>query len=237
MGNLRNMMRVTLLGSRSKNSGATSFEPARDIPSLAGKVVLITGAAGDIGRVTATALAKYGRPARIYVADLPPRDEGGKTQLVDRITREAQQSPQPDKDIQPPKDEGSPATDVRFLDLDLGSFESVRRFAAEFLAQEQRLDILILNAGIIRVASGVTKEGHESHFGINYLGHALLVKLLTPIMLRTAETQPEGPSDGYVRLVVVSSEGHLMAPKEGVVFDTLKTDCAKMVCFFFAGRT
>lgn len=239
MGNLRNMMRVTLLGSRSKNSlGAASFEPARDIPSLAGKVVLITGAAGDIGRVTATALARHGRPARIYVADLPPRDEGARAQLVEGITREVaqqgQQSPsQPDNEgIQPPEDEGSPTTDVRFLDLDLGSFESVRRFAAEFLAQEQRLDILILNAGIIRVASGVTKEGHESHFGINYLGHALLVKLLTPVMLRTAEAQPEGAGrEGAVRLVVVSSEGHLMAPKEGVVFDTLKTDCAKMVCF------
>lgn len=225
MGDLRNMLRVTLLGSRNKGRGAASFDPARDIPSLAGKVILITGAAGDIGRVAATELARHGRPARIYVADLPPRDEGAKAQLLDRIR------PQDAGKASAPEG-GETATEVRFLDLDLGSFESVRRCAAEFLAQEKRLDILILNAGIIRVAAGVTKEGHESHFGINYLGHALLAKLLTPMMLRTAEEQRNGDGEGRVRLVVVSSEGHLMAPKQGIVFETLRTDCARMVRSF-----
>lgn len=226
MGDLRNMLRVTLLGSRNKgrSRGAASFEPARDIPSLAGKVVLITGAGGDIGRVTATELAKHGRPARIYVADLPPREEDAKAQLLERIRQEACAGTSPE-----PEDKGSVATEIRFLDLDLGSFESVRRCAAEFLAQESRLDILILNAGIIRVATGVTKEGHESHFGINYLGHALLSKLLTPVLLRTAEEQGSADGKSRVRMVVVSSEGHLMAPKRGIVFEELRTDCAKMV--------
>ncbi|KAJ8129330.1 hypothetical protein O1611_g4302 [Lasiodiplodia mahajangana] len=70
MSQLMEMARVTLFGSRNTGNGA-SFEPARDIPSLAGKVVLITGAVGDLGRSTAVELARYGRPACIYVADLP----------------------------------------------------------------------------------------------------------------------------------------------------------------------
>lgn len=223
MGELWNMLRVTLFGSRNKERGAATFETARDIPSLAGKVVLITGAAGDIGRVSATELARYGRPARIYVADLPPRDGATKKEIVDRITRDAYGESKVERDDDKTK------TEIRFLDLDLGSFESIRQCAANFSAQEERLDILIMNAGIIRVAKGVTKEGHESHFGINYLGHALLVKLLMPTMVRTAEQQQAEGGHGHGRLVIVSSEGHKMAPKEGIAFDKLKTDCAAMV--------
>lgn len=217
MADLWNMVRVTLLGSRNQGRGGASFDPARDIPSLAGKVVLITGAAGDIGRVTATALARHGRPARIYVADLPPRDEILKQELIERITRDAYEESSP-------AEKDKTRAEIRFLDLDLSSFESIRQCAAKFAAQEERLDMLILNAGIIRIAHGVTQQGYETHFGINYVGHALLIKLLTPIVLRTSKEQQK------VRIVIVSSEGHLMAPKGGIVFGKLKTACVDMVC-------
>lgn len=210
MGNLRNLARV--LYSRP---GGAPYNPARDIPSLAGKVILITGAAGDLGRVTATQLARCGRPDRIYVADLPPRDEAGKKQLVDRITQEAYEGID--------TKEGK-KSEVHFLDLDLGSFESIQRCAAEFLAREERLDILMLNAGIMRVTPGLTREGYESHFGINYVGHALLIKLLMPTVLRTTEA-----GSGRPRVAIVSSEGWAMAPKGGVLFDKVKTNCADLV--------
>ena len=76
MTEIREMARVTLFGSHNSIKGA-AFEPKRDIPSLAGKVVLITGAAGDLGRNTAIQLARYsyGRPARLYIADLPHDDK------------------------------------------------------------------------------------------------------------------------------------------------------------------
>jgi NAD(P)-dependent dehydrogenase (short-subunit alcohol dehydrogenase family) len=214
MPSFREMAKVTIFGSGNK--GGATFTPAKDIPSLAGKVVLITGAAGDLGRQTAIELAKYGRPARIYVADLP-RGEAEKKAVVDRITQEAYETNGQEKDTETPK------TEVRFLDLDLTSFESVRTCAAEFAAQEERLDILFLNAGIIRVAKGTTKEGYEVHFGLNYLGHALLAKLLIPTLEKTA-TQGTEP-----RVVVVSSEGHAMAPKGGIQFANLQSECAAMV--------
>lgn len=210
MGDFRDMMRV--MGSRI---GGVSFDPARDIPSLANNVILITGAAGDLGRVTATQLAQHGRPDRIYVADLPPKDEAAKKELIDKITKEAYENAKP---------EDGKKTEICFLDLDLGSFESIRRCATEFLAREKRLDILMLNAGIMRVATGITKEGYESHFGINYVGHALLIKLLMPLVLRTAEI-----SSGRPRVVVVSSEGWAMAPKTGILFDKVKTNCEDLV--------
>ncbi|KAJ4359941.1 uncharacterized protein N0V89_000500 [Didymosphaeria variabile] len=212
MPEFREMAKVTLFGSGNK--GGATFSPEKDIPSLAGKVVLITGAAGDLGRQTAIELAKYGRPARIYVADLP-RDEAQKKAVVDRISREAY-------DDQAGENTTTPSTEMRFIDLDLTSFDSVRACAAEFAAKEERLDILVLNAGIIRVAKGTTKEGYEVHFGLNYLGHALLAKLLVPSLENTAKQGAEP------RVVVVSSEGHAMAPKGGIQFDKLKSECASM---------
>ncbi|KAI0397101.1 NAD(P)-binding protein [Xylariaceae sp. FL0594] len=204
------MLRVTLFGSRNTASSGKTFEPKRGIPSLAGKVILITGAAGDLGRQTAIELARYGRPARIYIADLP--------------------SAYGDDD----DDVSTPRTTFRFLELDLTSFDSVRACAAEFVAKEDRLDVLVLNAGVIRVPPLLTTEGYELHFGLNYLGHALLARLLVPTLQQTAQ-QGGGGGGGEkkkkkedVRVVVISSEGHAVAPKEGIAYSKLKTPCAEM---------
>jgi NAD(P)-dependent dehydrogenase (short-subunit alcohol dehydrogenase family) len=65
-----------------------------------------------------------------------------------------------------------------------------------------------------------TKEGLEAQIGTNYVGHALLTKLLLPTLNKTAELV-----DSDVRIIIVSSIGHYMAPKGGIVFDqtVLKT--------------
>ncbi|PKX88689.1 NAD(P)-binding protein [Aspergillus novofumigatus IBT 16806] len=207
MSNIWDMIRVVVFGSNNDASrnGAPAFNPAQDIPSMAGKVIFITGAAGDLGRQTAIELARYGRPSRIYIADLPRTDDA-KQALIRQIDSEAY------------------GDSIRFLELDLASFESVRKCAQQFAAQEQHLDILILNAGIIRVPPITTPEGYEIHFGVNYLGHALLTRLLMPMLLRT--TQRESGADA--RVVVVSSEGHVSAPKQGVDFELVKTNCSNL---------
>jgi NAD(P)-dependent dehydrogenase (short-subunit alcohol dehydrogenase family) len=66
----------------------------------------------------------------------------------------------------------------------------------------------------------LTKEGYEIQFGTNHIGHALLTKLLLPVLLETAK---EPNAD--VRIINVSSFGHYMAPPGGIIFDqpTLET--------------
>lgn len=219
MADFRDMARVTLFGSRNKSGAA--FDVTRDLQSLAGKVILITGAAGDLGSQAAIEIARHGMPARIYVADLP-RDAAAKKAVVDSIANKAF-----GVGVSEGGKEVARKTIIKFLDLDLTSFESIRTCAAEFMAEETRLDVLLLNAGTIRVAPGKTKEGYEVHFGLNYLGHALLAKLLMPTMKNTIQQQP----DSEVRVVFVSSEGHAMVPKGGILFDRLKTDCADIVRF------
>ncbi|KAK4234479.1 retinol dehydrogenase [Achaetomium macrosporum] len=191
--------RLTIFGSG--NQRGVPFDPTHDIPSLAGKVILITGGAGDLGKQVAIELARH-NPARIYIADLPRKDDG---KSVIRAIGDAL------------SDKHAP---ICYLAVDLSSFESIKKAAATFCAAEDRLDIAVLNAGIMRVRSGTTTEGYEIAFGINYLGHALLTRLLLPKLLHTA-----GLLGADVRVVAVSSEGHAMAPKGGILFDKLKGPC------------
>lgn len=82
----------------------------------------------------------------------------------------------------------------------------------KFKAESERLDILVLNAGVMALPAGETDLGHEIQLGTNHTGHFLLTKLLLPTLLKTAE---EPNSD--VRVVSLSSIGHNYAPG----FDTI----------------
>jgi retinol dehydrogenase-12 len=89
--------------------------------------------------------------------------------------------------------------------------------AREFTGKEQRLDILILNAGVMGLPAGTTSNGYEIQFGTNHIGHALLTKLLLPTLLKTAA---EPGAD--VRVVCLSSLGHISASWNGIEFGELK---------------
>ena len=84
------------------------------------------------------------------------------------------------------------------------------------MAMIQQLDILMNNAGIMAVPAQVTDDGYEIQFGTNYVGHALLTKLLLPIMLKAAKNPT---SD--VRIINLTSHSHTRAPKGGIQFSKL----------------
>ena len=58
----------------------------------------------------------------------------------------------------------------------------------------------------------LTKDGYDSPFGVNVLGHFHLTTLLMPAILAS-------PSP---RIIVVSSIAQQLAPSEGIRFETLK---------------
>lgn len=95
------------------------------------------------------------------------------------------------------------------VELDLGSLISVRKAATEINRWVNKIDTLILSAGIMAVPYGLTEDGFERHFGTNHLGHFLLTSLLMPKILA---------ADRGARVVSVSSEGHKVS---GVLFDDL----------------
>ena len=176
-----------------------SFNPDKEIPNLAGKVVLVTGGNVGLGKETITQLAKH-YPKEIFLAARTPSKAQDAIDDIKRVVPEGR---------------------VSYLQLDLSSFASIKRAADEFKSRSDRLDLLINNAGIMAVPWSMTEDGYEIQFGTNHMGHALLTKLLMPTMLKTAE---EPGSD--VRVINLSSEGHNMVRKlMGRTFPTIRDLC------------
>ncbi|KAF2106537.1 hypothetical protein BDV96DRAFT_507613 [Lophiotrema nucula] len=177
---------------------SVSFDPARDIPSLEDKVILVTGGNIGLGKQCILEYARH-NPATIWLAARNlDKAKAAVDEIQGQLTRPA---------------------DIKLLELDLSSLESVKKAAARLLGESVRLDILMLNAGIMATPPGLTTDGYEVQFGTNYLSHALLTRLLMPLLKRTS-LMP----DADVRVVAVSSHGHVFVPKEGIHFDTLRTD-------------
>src|SRR6476646_10493630 len=60
--------------------------------------------------------------------------------------------------------------DVRVEQLDLADLASVREFADK----TGEFDVLINNAGLMNIPFSRTKDGFETQFGVNHLGHFAL---------------------------------------------------------------
>lgn len=186
---------------RGRVSGGKSiaFNPDEDIPPLDGKVILVTGGNTGLGKQAVLEYARHG-PAQIWLA---ARSLDKAQDVVNEIRWEIPDAPP-----------------IKVLELDLSSLESVKKAASVFSAAARRLDILMFNAGIMGTLPGLTKDGYELQFGVNYVGHALLAKLLLPMLEGTAALP-----DADVRIVTLSSHGHLTyAPKEGIRFHALMTN-------------
>ncbi|KAK5043295.1 hypothetical protein LTR13_001066 [Exophiala sideris] len=193
---------ASVASPRTRNNQAmVSFNPSKDIPSLQGKVILVTGGNIGLGRASILEFSRH-NPAQIWLA---ARNLDKARVTADEIKQHV------------------PGAPIKLLELDLTSFESVKKAAKTFRAESDRLDILMCNAGIMMAPPGVTKEGYEIQFGTNHMGHALLTRLLLPVLEKTA-----AHGDADVRVVSMSSYGHSSAPKEGIVFGSLKTPAETM---------
>ncbi|XP_063041284.1 retinol-DH_like_SDR_c domain-containing protein isoform X2 [Engraulis encrasicolus] len=122
---------------------------------LTGKTVVITGANTGIGKETAMDLARRG--ARVVMACRDTRRGEVAASEVRQTT-------------------GNGNVVVR--QLDLSSLASVRQFTNKLNATEERLDILINNAGVMMCPKSLTEDGFETQLGVNHLGHFLLTILL-----------------------------------------------------------
>ncbi|KAL5607000.1 hypothetical protein FOBRF1_007497 [Fusarium oxysporum] len=158
-------------------STSISFSPDTDIPALTAKVILVTGGSNGLGKESILQLAKH-EPANIWMG---ARNAERAQTAIDDILEEIPNS-----------------VSIKFLHMDLGSFASISEAATTFRKQSSRLDILMLNAGIMITPAGLTEDGYEIQFA------AL--------------------PDSDVRVVILSSEAHNMAPSEGILWETLKTE-------------
>ena len=114
-----------------------------------------------------------------------------------------------------------PSANVDLLQMDLMDLSSVVAAAKHILSVESTLHGLVNNAGIMATPFEMTKDGHENQWQTNYLSHWVFTYHLLPLMLQTARTLPSGS----VRIVNVSSSGHLGAPKVGINFEDTSIKC------------
>lgn len=159
----------------------SKFWTAADIPSQAGKRIIITGANSGIGYHAALKLAR--KDAHIVLAC---RDRKKGEAALDRLNTEA------------------PGANIELAILDLASLASVREFAAKELAQRRPLHILINNAGVMAPPKRLeTTDGFELQFGTNVLGHFALTALLMPSLQQAAAKSADRP-----RIVTIASIAH-----------------------------
>lgn len=172
---------------------------------LDGKTVIITGANTGIGKETARDMARRG--ARVILAC---RDLTKAKLAADDIISSTSNNK------------------VFIRKLDLSSLASVRAFVEETLVSEDRLDILINNAGIMMCPQWETEDGFEMQTGTNHFGHFLLTNLLLDLLKKSASS----------RIVNVSSGGYMLAVKKGGIrFDDINLRQGKYNTMFAYGQS
>lgn len=144
-----------------------------NLPSLKGKICLITGATDGIGLVTARALAQTGATTVI-------------------VGRNAQKTAAAVESIR--AQSGNP--NVESLLADLSVQAQVRQLAADFTARHDRLHVLVNNAGAYFAERSESVDGIEMTFALNHLNYFLLTNLLMPTLKASAPARVVNVSSG-----------------------------------------
>jgi NAD(P)-dependent dehydrogenase (short-subunit alcohol dehydrogenase family) len=181
---------------------------AADMPTQAGRLAVVTGT-GGLGLETALQLARAG--AEVVVAG---RSAQKGAAALARIRSEVANAA------------------VRFEKLDLADLRSVADFAKRLSEDQDRLDLLVNNAGVmVPPERRETADGFELQLGTNYLSHFALTGHLLPLLRRGKDA----------RVVTVSS---IAAPSGRIDFDDLNAERSyksmpvyaqsKLACLMFA---
>ncbi|KAE9366771.1 NAD(P)-binding protein [Stipitochalara longipes BDJ] len=175
-----------------------------NLPSLAGKVYIVTGAASGVGYELVKIL--YLKGATVYIA---ARSQARCDGAVEQLLSETKSTNDGEETL------GRLGTMV----VDLSDFSTIRPGVESFLKKESRLDVLVHNAAVMSAPLGSKdKQGNDLEVGTNCLGPYLLTLLLEPILASTS-TQPNTPA-GSVRIVweVAVLQGQLH--KDGMQFES-----------------
>jgi NAD(P)-dependent dehydrogenase (short-subunit alcohol dehydrogenase family) len=153
---------------------------------LTGRRYVVTGANGGIGLVAAKQLAKQGAEV-ILACRRTDAGEAAAAEIQAELGGRAK---------------------LAVEALDLGDLDSVRAFAARFIANHQTLHGLLNNAGVMNTPRGQTKQGFETQIGVNHLGHFLLTELLTPALIAGAPARVVNLSSCF-HDQAMGREGHI----------------------------
>lgn len=138
-----------------------AWNPAQ-LPSFAGRTIVVTGGNSGVGFYTALELARHQGAVTLACRNL---EKAG--QAADRIRALV------------------PGANVEISELDLSSLASVRAFAQRW--EGRPLDLLVNNAGVMTPPKWRSSvDGFELQFATNHLGHYALTGLLLPALQAAA---------------------------------------------------
>lgn len=157
------------------------------------RVVVITGASSGIGKASAEAFARMGWHV-IGTGRTPERCATAEEDI---------------------RAVAAPSARIDFLRGDFAEMADVKRIAGEIGALTDRVHVLVNNAGGVRDGLYRTSEGLEATFAANHLAAFLLTRALRPLLERAAQDSAKGT----VRVIAVSSSGHMGCP--GMNWDDL----------------
>lgn len=169
----------------------------KDYQDLTGKVALVTGASGGVGRELAKLLAM-----RNCLVIIGVRDRLKAERAVETIKKEIGDN------------NGEPVGEFKIVVFDLADLTSIRSGVEQIEAVTNKLNIIIHNAGVMMPPKGSkTVQGYELQLGTNVIGPYLLQKLLDPLFLKD--------NTSFKRIVWVSSFGHNFAPEGGINWEDI----------------
>jgi len=177
--------RITNAVSAAVIDRLSQKETIRPVPASAridGKVCLVTGSNSGLGKAVAIDLARRG--GHVLMACRSGHPDAGEE--VSRVS-------------------GSDKVDM--LKVDLADLESVHRLCNQLKHSGRRLDITVLNAGLMPRRARRSPQGYELMFAVHFLANRVLIERL----LDDGLIQPSTRNEERPRIVIVASEAHRSA--------------------------
>ena len=162
-----------------RNPKAPDVDRVPDDVRIDGKTCLVTGANSGLGRAAAVELARRG--GRMILACRPGHDT-----ICDEIKRE------------------SGTESVELVEVDLADLRSVHRCCDELRDRGVRIDIALLNAGLMTPTARQSPQGYDTMLAVHFLANRVMIdRWLADGVIDPSQADSETP-----RIVFVSSEAH-----------------------------
>ena len=162
-----------------RQSKAAQVSPLPDEVRIDGKTCLVTGASSGLGKAAAVELARRG--GNMILACRP-----GHVETCNEIKRL------------------SGSDTIEMMEVDLADIESVHRFCDLLGQRNTRIDIALMNAGLMPRKSRKTPQGYETMFAVHFLANRVMIAR----WLQDGVIHLSGQADETPRIVFIASEAH-----------------------------
>ncbi|KAL8682557.1 MAG: hypothetical protein Q9186_001410 [Xanthomendoza sp. 1 TL-2023] len=176
-------------GSAHKAVSESQQFALEEVPSLTGKVAVITGGSEGIGYGCSHTMLTHDIKKLFILSVSKDVVDGAVNAVKEEVGQEA-------------------ADKIVWLQCDLSDWKAVAETAKKIADQTDRIDIMINNAARGIMTYQLTEYGVDRHMAVNHMGHVILNSHLLPIMKKTAS---EGNT---VRIAMLASNAHQATPSD-----------------------